>query len=320
MDTVELKPEQALAIFSMVFAPTEADREPMASDLQFLKRPAREQLAALRLIELSSERRSRRTAEYLKLTDEGWHWASEHLDAPLPALAHAANVLHAVLRKLQVHLRSSSESLSSIASTAVAASPSRAKAAERKAAPKPKKSRAAAQKAKSATPKAKPEAKRSSPARKRTQSASPKARASGAKAKLEAKKLTGAEKPKLSTRKSKATAKRNQPAVKAARAPVVAPQQAKQSSTNGAALGERIRRACLELAGGVSRRRVRLRELRAKLPDVSREQLDRELLGLQRAEKLVLYRIDDPTDVAVEDERAALQVAGVPHHVVYLEQ
>ena len=84
-------------------------------------------------------------------------------------------------------------------------------------------------------------------------------------------------------------------------------------------LSVRIRSTCLDLCQGATRKRVRLRELRERLADVPRERLDRELVRLQDANALVLYRIDDPTDIAPEDERAALRVAGAPHHILYLE-
>jgi hypothetical protein len=80
-----------------------------------------------------------------------------------------------------------------------------------------------------------------------------------------------------------------------------------------------IRTTSLELGGGMTRVRVRLRELRARLRDVSRDRLDRALVDLQNAGSLVLYRIDDPMDIKPEDERAALQINGNPRHILYLE-
>jgi hypothetical protein len=51
---------------------------------------------------------------------------------------------------------------------------------------------------------------------------------------------------------------------------------------------------------------------------VPRRQLDEVLLSMQEADALVLYKIDDPTDVAAEDEAAALRIAGEPRHILYL--
>lgn len=84
-------------------------------------------------------------------------------------------------------------------------------------------------------------------------------------------------------------------------------------------LASRIRATCLELGRGAVRTRVRLRELRARMPDVARERLDHELVELQNSGALVLYRIDDPTDIQPADERAALLIAGAPRHILYLE-
>jgi hypothetical protein len=83
-------------------------------------------------------------------------------------------------------------------------------------------------------------------------------------------------------------------------------------------LPRRLLAVSLALGGGPGHR-VRLSDLRHALSDVSRGDVDRTLLDLQRQEKLVLYRIDDPTDIRPEDERAALMVAGNPRHIVYLE-
>ncbi len=80
----------------------------------------------------------------------------------------------------------------------------------------------------------------------------------------------------------------------------------------------RIREACLALAEGQIKRRVRLSELRRKLT-ASRESLDRALLALQEQGRLVLYRMDNPAEITAEDERAALSIAGQPRHLVYLE-
>ena len=84
------------------------------------------------------------------------------------------------------------------------------------------------------------------------------------------------------------------------------------------ALPERIRSACLDIAGGVGKR-VLLRDLRRRLGDVRREALDHALLELQERERIVLYRLDNPAELTPADEQAALLIAGNPRHVVYLE-
>jgi hypothetical protein len=81
----------------------------------------------------------------------------------------------------------------------------------------------------------------------------------------------------------------------------------------------RICNTLLGLAGGRSRRRVRLAELRDRLPEVPRRELDALLLELQSEQQLVLYRLDNPAELAQADHEAALLVGGNPRHLVYME-
>jgi hypothetical protein len=121
--------------------------------------------------------------------------------------------------------------------------------------------------------------------------------------------------------KTKATSKSKVRTARASDVVIDPNRQAKYTgNTNGSSdsLGTRIRDAALAIAGA-PRRRVRLRDLRERLADVPREQLDRQLFSLQEAGALVLYRIDDPTDIDSEDERASVRVAGFPRHILYLE-
>lgn len=83
-------------------------------------------------------------------------------------------------------------------------------------------------------------------------------------------------------------------------------------------LEHRVRGACLDLAHGAVKERVRLKDLRAKLP-TARDELDAALLRMQTEGKLVLYRMDNPAELTPEDEVAALYIAGNPRHLVYLE-
>lgn len=84
-------------------------------------------------------------------------------------------------------------------------------------------------------------------------------------------------------------------------------------------LGLRIERACLSLAGGVKKSRVRLSALRRALASVPRQELDAALIELQRDSRLVLYRDDDTPALTPEDHVAALLVGDSPRHLVYLE-
>jgi len=88
--------------------------------------------------------------------------------------------------------------------------------------------------------------------------------------------------------------------------------------TMSSELESRVRNACLELAHGAVKQRVRLKDLRAKVLG-GRSDLDRALLKMQNEGKLVLFRIENPAELTPDDERAALYVADNPRHLVYLE-
>lgn len=79
-----------------------------------------------------------------------------------------------------------------------------------------------------------------------------------------------------------------------------------------------IRDACLFLAGGQIGKRIRLADLRHRVP-ASRESLDDMLKSMQQAGRLVLFKMDNPAEITPDDERAALVIAGHPRHLVYLE-
>jgi hypothetical protein len=81
----------------------------------------------------------------------------------------------------------------------------------------------------------------------------------------------------------------------------------------------RILSTLLALGGGRAKQRVRLAALRERLAGVSRRTVDATLLELQHTEQLVLYRLDNPTELTPADDDAALLVAGQPRHLVYLE-
>jgi len=83
----------------------------------------------------------------------------------------------------------------------------------------------------------------------------------------------------------------------------------------------RIRSAYLQASGGRSNVRVRLKDLRPLLPDLPRPLLDRELLRLQRENpgRLVLWSLDDPQEITAEDQAAAVDLAGIKRHIIYME-
>jgi hypothetical protein len=73
------------------------------------------------------------------------------------------------------------------------------------------------------------------------------------------------------------------------------------------------------LAGGRRKERVRLSALRMQLAAIPRDQLDHELVQMQRQGRLVLYRDDHTSALVHEDHEAALIVGDSPRHLVYLE-
>lgn len=83
-------------------------------------------------------------------------------------------------------------------------------------------------------------------------------------------------------------------------------------------LDAQIGAACLALAGGQPKVRIRLVHLRARLPAIAREVLDRALLDLERDGVLVLYPLDDPREIGPDDRAAALYTpSGNARHIVY---
>lgn len=84
-------------------------------------------------------------------------------------------------------------------------------------------------------------------------------------------------------------------------------------------LATRIETACLALAKGRRKERVRLTTLRERLAEVPRDVLDRALVQLQRRGRLVLYRDDHTSALTAADHAAALIVGDSPRHIVYLE-
>jgi hypothetical protein len=91
-----------------------------------------------------------------------------------------------------------------------------------------------------------------------------------------------------------------------------------QRATVPDGIEELVRGVYLELSHGRLRERVRLKDLRPRVP-AGRELLDSVLERLQREGKLVLMRLDNPQELTRDDDDAALHIAGNPRHLVYLE-
>jgi hypothetical protein len=85
-----------------------------------------------------------------------------------------------------------------------------------------------------------------------------------------------------------------------------------------APIEDQVRNACLDLARGATKARVRLTDLRKRV-GAPRAQLDAALTSMQRTGQLVLFRIENPAELTAADESAALYIAGNPRHLVYLE-
>lgn len=84
-------------------------------------------------------------------------------------------------------------------------------------------------------------------------------------------------------------------------------------------LNQLIQEAYLSLSSGRENVRVRLADLRRKLADVPRSELDAALIDLANQGRLALYGLDDPLDIRPEDREAAIRTAtGLERHIVYL--
>ncbi|HSC85921.1 MAG TPA: hypothetical protein VLC09_01570 [Polyangiaceae bacterium] len=70
---------------------------------------------------------------------------------------------------------------------------------------------------------------------------------------------------------------------------------------------------------GATGQRIRIADVRGRLAELGRDELDAALLALQRAEKIIIYPLDNPSEITAADKGAALLIAGVPHHIVYRE-
>lgn len=84
---------------------------------------------------------------------------------------------------------------------------------------------------------------------------------------------------------------------------------------NAGPLTDQILRASVDIAGDKGRR-VLLSDLRDRLPDASKQELDAALIQLQRSGRAVLYKMDGARSQA--DEQAALHIAGEPRHILWV--
>jgi hypothetical protein len=83
---------------------------------------------------------------------------------------------------------------------------------------------------------------------------------------------------------------------------------------------QRLREAYFHLSGGEGNIRIRLAQLRQILKDIPPPELNELLLKLQREEKLVLSPLDNSREISLDDQKAALSVAGFKRHIVYMQK
>jgi hypothetical protein len=75
-----------------------------------------------------------------------------------------------------------------------------------------------------------------------------------------------------------------------------------------------------EALGGSAAPQIRLRDLRPKLRNYSREQVDAAIRELQIEEILSVIPIDLPTDIDESDRDAAIEIAGKPRHAIIVRR
>ena len=100
--------------------------------------------------------------------------------------------------------------------------------------------------------------------------------------------------------------------------PEAVPRPAEPARVSAAGLEAAVVRAYLQASGSVWNVWVKLAEIRKRLPDVPRADLDRELLRLEKAKRAILYPIEDSEALRPEDQAAAINVAGFKRHIVQM--
>jgi|GEM_PF-1866670 len=90
------------------------------------------------------------------------------------------------------------------------------------------------------------------------------------------------------------------------------------SSTDSVDVAPRVVFEAIKKLGDVGER-IRLKDIRSRLATIGKGTLDAELLKLQRERQIVIYPLDNPSEITPADRDAALLIAGAPHHIVYRE-
>jgi DNA-binding PadR family transcriptional regulator len=95
---------------------------------------------------------------------------------------------------------------------------------------------------------------------------------------------------------------------------------AASSRTGYAAVQERVRDAYLQISGGRLNTRVLLRDLRERLKDIDRGELDSALTQMQSDQEASLYQLDNRFEITDADRAAALYFGSEPRHILWIER
>jgi hypothetical protein len=87
-----------------------------------------------------------------------------------------------------------------------------------------------------------------------------------------------------------------------------------------AGLRERIRRAYLDITGGSFNKRALLRDIRQRLQNVDRSELDDALNRMQRDEEASLMRLDNTVEITEADHTAAIYIGREPRHILWISR
>jgi DNA-binding PadR family transcriptional regulator len=85
-------------------------------------------------------------------------------------------------------------------------------------------------------------------------------------------------------------------------------------------LRARIRQAYLAVTGNQLNTRARLSQIRERLKDIDRAELDEALKRMQREQQVSLYPLDNQTEITDDDQTAAIFFGGEPRHILWIER
>jgi DNA-binding PadR family transcriptional regulator len=115
-------------------------------------------------------------------------------------------------------------------------------------------------------------------------------------------------------------------------AEIIGPQRVRTNDTNDIAISDttpasgyenlraRIRQAYLAVTGDQVNTRALLSQIRERLNDVDRVELDEALKRMQREQQASLYPLDNKTEITDADRAAAIYFGGEPRHILWIER